>query len=113
MQTTVETAGRHSVEYTGFLSKNKPRYRAVHQDCSSTSILAATVGAGLTPRASGGKCSSIYDDGNCICLDKDVCQNNYGGAAISGSENDVPCPGDPTKSGAAMCPGFGAGSKCK
>ncbi|KAK4442532.1 hypothetical protein QBC34DRAFT_418562, partial [Podospora aff. communis PSN243] len=57
---------------------------------------AAAAGAGrLIARYPGGRCSGKYDDGRCICLDRQECFGTYGGSVVQGSPGAYPCPNDP------------------
>lgn len=49
-----------------------------------TSILAAV----------GGPCSNGYQE--CICLDRSVCEDRWGGLATEGVRGSWPCPNDPS-----------------
>jgi hypothetical protein len=77
-------------------------------------VSAAAVGI-LAERAVGGPCSAPYDDGVCICLDRDVCTDTYGGSAISGQQGSYPSPSDGANVWGCYispCPQVGGDSSC-
>lgn len=41
-----------------------------------------------------GRCSGIYNDESCICLDHTACTQTWHGEAIPGSPGNWPCPHD-------------------
>ncbi|KAK4126750.1 hypothetical protein N657DRAFT_630719 [Parathielavia appendiculata] len=43
----------------------------------------------------GGRCSGSWDTKWCICLDHNVCRDQFGGDALQGSPGNWPCPNDP------------------
>ena len=66
--------------------------------------------------AINGRCSGSYDNGLCICLDKDVCRNRWGGEPYQGRPGDWPCPNDPANVWGCTimtrCPGKGLDTGC-
>lgn len=69
--------------------------------------------------AVGGRCSRIWNDGACICLDHNVCANDYGGTPAQGQAipNGFPCPDDPANVWGCYinrnCPGHGVDTACR
>ncbi|KAF2183510.1 hypothetical protein K469DRAFT_751520 [Zopfia rhizophila CBS 207.26] len=64
--------------------------------------------------AVGGRCSNNWGD-DCICLDRNVCRNNWGGTPYTGSAGNWPCPSDPDNIMACIvsdCPGHGSNTQC-
>lgn len=82
-------------------------------------ILAASIFLSLPAAihgAVGGRCSSFWGETGCICLDKSVCENRWGGVAIQGWAPDWPCPNDPDNVWGCQihpCPGQGGGTSCE
>jgi len=75
----------------------------------SAIILPATVLAAV-----GDKCRNNWGH-DCICLDKGVCRNRYGGTPYTGTPGNWPCPADPDNVMAcvvAPCPKVGGFSQC-
>lgn len=66
--------------------------------------------------AVSGRCSGSYNDNRCICLDKDVCRNRWGGTPVEGVRGDFPCPNDPSNVWGcyimANCPTKGSDTGC-
>ena len=66
--------------------------------------------------AVNGRCSGVYNDGVCICLDRGTCTGKYNGLAIEGSAGSYPCPSDAGNVWGCYitrnCPTKGAGSAC-
>ena len=66
--------------------------------------------------AIGSRCAGLWDDGACICLDRNVCTGTYGGLALEGNPGSYPCPSDPGNVWGcyitSRCPGFGSNTAC-
>lgn len=81
-------------------------------------VLSISFLATITPSvlaAVGGRCSNNWG-ADCICLDSNVCTNQYGGQPYSGSAGNYPCPDDSGNVMACVinpCPQVGGSTGCR